>query len=114
MKAFKFEVILLEKSKLLLICLGILFGGIFITGFYSVNDIYIKSTYKIDEQNIVQKNGELFLLIDERELSLSKDFYNKIELEKYDEYTIEYTYNRLIKNDGKVVMLKRYGERPWK
>jgi len=60
-----------------------------------------------------KKNGERFLLIDERELALSKDFYDKIELEKYDEYKIKYVYNRIKKNDGEVIMLKRYGELPW-
>lgn len=103
----------LRKSKLFVICLGILFVGLFATGFYSINNVHIQGTFKIDDQNIIEKNGEHFLLIDERELSLTEDFYANIELEKYNEYKINYAYNRLTKNDGEVVMLKRYGERPW-
>ncbi len=101
------------KSKLFVTSLGILFVGLFVAGFYSINNVHIESTYKIDEHNIIEKNGEHFLLIDERELSLSEHFLKKIELEKYNEYKIKYGYNQLTKNDGEVVMLKRYGEQPW-
>ncbi|AWE07128.1 hypothetical protein DCE79_06780 [Lysinibacillus sp. 2017] len=103
----------MSKSKLFVTLLLFLFVGLFVVGFYSVNNVHIESTYKLDEQNIVEKNGEHYLLIDERELSLSKDFYEKIDLEKYNEYKIKYAYNQLINNDGEVVMLKRYGEQPW-
>ena len=103
----------MSKSKLFVTLLLFLFVGLFVVGFYSVNNVHIESTYKLDEQNIVKKNGEHYLLIDERELSLSKDFYEKIDLEKYNEYKIKYAYNQLINNDGEVVMLKRYGEQPW-
>ncbi|MEO4054823.1 hypothetical protein [Solibacillus sp. CAU 1738] len=103
----------MRKSKLFVICLGILLVGLFATGFYSINNVHTQGTYIISEQNIVEKNGEHFLLIDERELSLSEDFYENIELEKYTEYKINYSYNQLTKNDGEVVMLKRYGEQPW-
>ncbi|WP_155591509.1 hypothetical protein [Lysinibacillus cavernae] len=103
----------MSKSKLFVIFLLFIFVGLFAAGFYTFNDALIEKTVKIDEQNIVEKNGEYFLLIDERELILSKNFYDKIELEKYNEYKIKYVYNRLKKNDGEVVMLKRYGEQPW-
>ncbi|MGE6513246.1 hypothetical protein [Lysinibacillus sphaericus] len=103
----------MRKSKLFVVCLLILFVGIFAAGFYTLSDVLIEKTVKIDEQNIIEKNGEYYLLIDERELSLSKDFYDKIDLGKYNEYNIKYVYNRLKKNDGEVVMLKRYGEQPW-
>ncbi|MGE7695084.1 hypothetical protein ACQKNC_13380 [Lysinibacillus sp. NPDC094177] len=100
----------LRKSKLFVIFISLFFIGVFAVGFYTLSDVLIEKTVKIDEQNIIEKNGEYFLLIDERELSLSKNFYDKIEFEKYNEYKIKYVYNRLKKNDGKVVMLKRYGE----
>lgn len=103
----------MSKSKLFVIFLLFIFVGVFAAGFYTLNDVLIEKTVKIDEQNIIEKNGEYYLLIDERELSLSKNFYDKIELEKYNEYKIKYVYNRLKRNDGDVVMLKRYGEQPW-
>ncbi|MGN4124546.1 hypothetical protein ACMGD3_05940 [Lysinibacillus sphaericus] len=103
----------MSRSKWIVVCLLILFVGIFAAGFYTLSDVLIEKTVKIDEQNIIEKNREHYLLIDERELSLSKDFYDKIDLEKYNDYKIKYVYNRLKKNDGEVVMLKRYGEQPW-
>ncbi|WP_285400048.1 hypothetical protein [Lysinibacillus sp. fls2-241-R2A-57] len=102
----------MSKSKLFIIFLIFIFVGIFAAVFYTLSDVLIEKTVKIDEQNIVEKNGEYYLLIDERELYLSKNFYDKIELEKYNEYKIKYVYNRLKKTDGEVVMLKRYGEQP--
>ena len=107
------EVRHLSKSKLFVIFFLFIFVGVFAAGFYTLSDVLIEKTVKIDEQSIKEKNGEYYLLIDERELSLSKNFYDKIELEKYNEYKIKYVYNRLKKNDGEVVMLKRYGEQPW-
>jgi len=102
----------LSKSKLFVIFVLFIFVGVFAAGFYTLSDVLIEKTVKIDEQNIIEKNGEYYLLIDERELSLSKNFYDKIELEKYNEYKIKYVYKLLNKNDGEVVMLKRYGEQP--
>ena len=103
----------MSKSKLFVIFFLFIFVGVFAAGFYTLSDVLIEKTVKINEQNIIEKNGEYYLLLDERELSLSKNFYDKIELEKYNEYKIKYVYNRLKKNDGEVVMLKRYGEQPW-
>ncbi|MGE7024175.1 hypothetical protein [Solibacillus cecembensis] len=103
----------LSKSKLFVIFVLFIFIGVFAAGFYTLSDVLIEKTVKIDVQNIIEKDGKNYLLIDERELLLSKDFYDKIELEKYNEYKIKYVYNRLKKNDGEVVVLKRYGEQPW-
>lgn len=90
-----------------------MFIGVLAAGFYTFNDVLIEKTVEIDVQNIIEKDGKNYLLIDERELLLSKDFYDKIDLEKHNEYKVKYAYNRLKKNDGEVVMLKRYGEQPW-
>lgn len=103
----------LSKSKLFVIFLVFIFVGVFAAGFYTFNDALVEKTVKIDEQNIVEKNGEYYLLIDKRELILPKKYYDKIELEKYNEYKVKYIYNRLKNDDGEVVMLKRYGEQPW-
>ncbi|MFS0820035.1 hypothetical protein ABC382_24480 [Lysinibacillus sp. 1P01SD] len=102
----------LSRSKLFVIFSVFILVGVFAAGFYTFNDALVEKTVKIDEQNIVEKNGEFYLLIDERELILPKKYYDKIELEKYNEYKVKYVYNRL-NNDGEVVMLKRYGEQPW-
>ncbi|MEB2298677.1 hypothetical protein LAV72_03435 [Lysinibacillus xylanilyticus] len=103
----------LSKTKLIVIFFLFIFVGVLAAGFYTLSDVLVEKTVKIDEQNIIEKNGEYYLLIDERELSLSKKFYDKIELEKYNEYKIKYVYKRVKKNDGEVVLLKRYGEQPW-
>lgn len=103
----------MSKSKLVVIFLACMFIGVFAAGFYTFNDVVIETTVEIDAQSVIEKDGKNYLLIDERELSLSKDFYDKIELEKHNEYKVKYVYNRLQKNDGEVVMLKRYGEQPW-
>ena len=82
-------------------------------GFYSINDVSTYGTYKIEKENIVEKNGEYFLLIDERELILPKNLYEKIDFDKHNEYKIEYVYNPLKNKDGEVVALRRFGEQPW-
>lgn len=104
----------MSKSKWFVVFILILFVGLFFAGFYTVNDVLIEKTVvKIDKQDILEKNGEHYLLIDDRELFLPNNHFNKIELEKYNEYKIKYTYNKLKKNQGEVVSLKRYGEQPW-
>lgn len=103
----------MSKGKFVVIFLAFMFVGVFAAGFYTFNDVLIEQTVEIDVQNIIEKDGKNYLLIDERELLLSKDFFDKIDLEKHNEYIVKYSYNRLKKNDGEVVMLKRYGEQPW-
>lgn len=103
----------MSKTRLFVMFLLFAIVGLFVAGFYSINHVQVESTYLLKEQNIVEKNGQYYLLIDDRELILSKNFYEKIQLETYNEYKINYVYNRLINNDGEVVKLKRYGEQPW-
>lgn len=103
----------MNQGKLLISFILIAFGALYIFGFTSVLNVIVDGNYQLEEQNIIEKNGDLYLLIDGYELSLSKDFYKKIELDKTNEYKIKYVYNRLINNNGEVVMLKKYGEQPW-
>jgi len=45
----------LRKGNWIAICLSLLFIGLFAAGFYTFNDVQIESTFKIDEQNIMEK-----------------------------------------------------------
>ncbi|MFY0743102.1 hypothetical protein AB1K09_11265 [Solibacillus silvestris] len=103
----------MNQGKLLISFILIAFGALYIFGFTSVLNVIVDGNYQLEEQNIIEKNGDLYLLIDGYELSLSRDFYKKIELDKTNEYKIKYVYNRLNNNNGEVVMLKKYGEQPW-
>ena len=103
----------MSKTRLFVMFVLFAFVALFVAGVYSLNNVQVESTYLLKEQNIVEKNGQYYLLIDDRELTLSKKFYEKIQLEKYNEYKINYVYNRLGNNDGEIVKLKRYGEQPW-
>lgn len=103
----------MSKTRLFVMFVLFAFVALFVAGVYSLNNVQVESTYLLDEQNIMEKNGQYYLLIDDRELTLSKKFYEKIQLEKYNEYKINYVYNRLVHNDGEIVKLKRYGEQPW-
>jgi len=102
-----------NKSKLILITVAVIFVGVFFVGLYSMNNVQIESTYTLDEQSLIEKNGEQFLLLDGRELALSKDLHEKIDLQKYKDYKIKYVYNQLMNHDGDVVSLNWYGEKPW-
>ncbi|MEK4080613.1 hypothetical protein [Solibacillus sp. FSL K6-1126] len=103
----------MNQGKLLISFILMAFGALYIFGFTSVLNVIVDGNYQLEEQNIIEKNGDLYLLIDGYELSLSRDFYKKIELDKTNEYKIKYVYNRLNNNNGEVVMLKKYGEQPW-
>ncbi|MGE7839281.1 hypothetical protein ACQKNX_00685 [Lysinibacillus sp. NPDC093712] len=73
----------MSRSKIFTIFFLVIFVGLIVVGFYTMNDVQIESTYQLDEQSIIERNGEHYLLIDNRELSLSKKYYDKLELEKY-------------------------------
>lgn len=96
----------MNKGKLLISSILIAFGALYIFGFTSVLNVIVDGNYQLEEQNIIKKNGDLYLLIDDYELTLSREFYKKIELDKTNEYKIKYVYNRLNNNNGEVVMLK--------
>lgn len=53
------------------------FVGLLVAGIYSINNVQVESTYLLEEQNIIEKNGQYYLLIDDRELTLSKNLYEK-------------------------------------
>ena len=103
----------MSKGKLFISFILITFGALYIFGFTSVLNVIVDGNYQLEEQNIIAKNGEHYLLLDGYGLSLSRDFSIKIELDKTNEYKIKYVYNRLNNNNGEVVMLKKYGEQPW-
>ena len=105
----------LRKTKVKVIVLMVLtlFIGVFLVGIYTSGNVYVEKNVQIEETNIVEKSSKYYLLIDERELLLPKEFHDKIELDKYNEYKIKYSYNRCKRNDGEIVSLKRYGEQPW-
>ena len=103
----------MSKGKLFISFILIAFGALYMLGFTSVFNVIVDGNYQLEEQNIIEKNDDLYLLIDGYELSLSRDFYRKIELDKTKEYKIKYAYNRLNNKNGEVVMLKKYGEQLW-
>lgn len=55
----------MSKTRLFVIFLLFAFVGLFVAGFYSINHVQVESTYLLEEQNIVEKNGQYYLLIDD-------------------------------------------------
>lgn len=103
----------MKKFSWLVVGLIALVIGVGAAGFYSLSNVSVQNTYIIEEQNILEKDGTYYLLIDDRELVLSKESYDKIDFTLHNEYKVKYIYNRFKNDDGEVMMLKRYGEQPW-
>lgn len=100
----------IKENKYIIFPMIILIICIFLVtiSFYSTLNVLVRGKYKLEEENIREKNGEYYLLLDEHELYLSNDLYKKIKLEKNNEYGILYYYNELINKDAKVLTLNRY------
>ncbi|MGE7915840.1 hypothetical protein [Lysinibacillus xylanilyticus] len=90
--------------------LFLLIAGAFF--FYLINDTYVEAVYQIGEENLVEENGDYYLILDNRKLTLPERLYNEIKWEKNDEYHVGYEYKIFSKNNGDVVMLKKYGYSP--
>lgn len=103
----------MNKGKLLIIFLTFIFVTLLGASVYTLCDVQVDKVVKITEQDIKEVGNKHFLLIDEREVLIPVRYFEKLDLEHYEEYRVKYMYNLLTKSDGEIVALKRYGEQPW-
>ncbi|RHW35021.1 hypothetical protein D1B33_13335 [Lysinibacillus yapensis] len=57
---------------------------------------------EITEEHILEEDGKHYLLIEDRKLKISEASFQRIELDENREYTISYSYNKLIPKKGRV------------
>lgn len=93
------------KMVFVTMVLVVLFGfGVMLT------NVTIYTTVDIEPQQIIEENDHYYLLFDDRKLKLSENARNHLELDKFPTYKLAYSYNKLLKNKGKVLRLEVYGK----
>lgn len=94
--------------------IGLVIFLIFACGlfFYLINDTYVEGVYQIGKENRTEEKGDIFLMLDGHKLAVPERFYDVIKWEENYEYRVGYVYKVFSKNNGDVVMLKKYGYSP--
>lgn len=89
----------------LILAFGLFFYLIF-------NDTYTEGVYQIGKENKIEEKGNLYLMLDDYKLAVPERYYDVIKWEENYEYHVRYVYKAFSKNNGDVVMLKKYGYSP--
>ncbi|WP_413364552.1 hypothetical protein [Lysinibacillus sp. 3P01SB] len=88
---------------------------IFVLSFtYMFSQVDVITTKEITEEQIVEEDGQHYIVLEfeSRKLKISEDLLQSIELDKYKEYNISYSYNKLFSKTGKINSIIPYGKTP--
>ncbi len=85
---------------------------IFIISFtYLFTQVSVSVTKEITDDQLVKENDQYYLLLDNRNLKINEGNLKHLQMDKYKEYKIIYSYNKLISGKGKIERLEPYGAR---
>ncbi|MGM9951028.1 MAG: hypothetical protein ACI33P_12925 [Lysinibacillus sp.] len=76
---------------------------------YMFTQVTVFTTVEISEEQIVEEDGRYYLLLDSRQLKIREESLQHLQLEKYTDYKVTYSFNKLNADKGKVVSLEAYG-----
>lgn len=88
---------------------------IFVLSFtYMFSQVDVITTQEITEEQIVEEDGQYYIVLEaeSRKLKISEDLLQSLELDKYKEYKISYSYNKLFSKTGKIDSAIPYGKTP--
>ena len=88
---------------------------IFVLSFtYMFSQVDVITTQEITEEQIVEEDGQYYIVLEaeNRKLKIREDLLQSLELDKYKEYKISYSYNKLFSKTGKINSAIPYGKTP--
>ncbi|WP_409368482.1 hypothetical protein [Lysinibacillus sp. 38-6] len=78
---------------------------IFVLSFtYMYSHVDVMTTQEITEEQIVEEDGQYYIVLEaeSRKLKIREELLQSLELDKYKEYKISYSYNKLFSKTGKI------------
>jgi len=88
---------------------------IFVLSFtYMFSQVDVITTQEITEEQIVEEDGQYYIVLEaeSRKLKIREELLQSLELDKYKEYKISYSYNKLFSKTGKINSAIPYGKTP--
>ena len=76
---------------------------------YMFTQVTVFTTVEITEQQVLEEDGQFYLLLDNRKLKIREESLQHLQLEKYTDYKVTYSFNKMNADKGKVENLEAYG-----
>ena len=96
----------LQAMKTVLLVIIIIFLGSFA---FMLTQVTVSKTVEITQEQVVEEDGQYYLLLDERRLEIREGSIQHLQPEQYKDYKVMYSFNKLNADKGKVVSLEAYG-----
>jgi len=74
-------------------------------GYYYLNGMVTEGVFTIEEQNMLEENGQHYLFLEEQKIEVSEELFNLVEINS--QYHIKYSWNKLSQNNGKIVSFNK-------
>ena len=81
---------------------------------YMYTQVTVLKTVEITEEQVLEEDGQYYLLLDSRKLKIRVESLQHLQLEKYTDYNVTYSFNKMNADKGRVEDLEAYGANfPW-